>query len=116
MHALTKHLMHSFRGYFSEYGFQTYVRRKLFQLYLLYQLQLSLHMSFALTFLYIVLQPLFYAGDGAVFDRTPECWKDFSCKRCCCEYIIACIRYVLFNFLGYMLETDFLALFLDWWI
>ncbi|XLS51250.1 hypothetical protein HN51_011927 [Arachis hypogaea] len=31
--------------------------------------------------------PILQAGNRAISDRTPECWKDFPCKCCCCKYI-----------------------------
>lgn len=36
-------------------------------------------------FLYVVLQPLFQAGNGAIFDRTSECWKNLISKCCRCK-------------------------------
>ncbi|RYR38884.1 hypothetical protein Ahy_A09g044172 [Arachis hypogaea] len=33
------------------------------------------------------MKPILQAGNGAIADRTPECWKDFPCKCCCSKYI-----------------------------
>ncbi|RYR11229.1 hypothetical protein Ahy_B05g079696 isoform A [Arachis hypogaea] len=39
------------------------------------------------SFSQLATQPILQAGNGAISDRTPECWKDFPCKCCCCKYI-----------------------------
>lgn len=65
----------------------------------------SLHWLTLVTYFFMWLQPLFQAGNGTVFDRTPECWKDFPCKCCCSKWMTSRLSIVFqifwFTLLGY---------------